>query len=357
MRIRTVSIPLAGFNRSGGVKTLVVLANAMAAKGWRVRMIVPDYAANSPFDLAAAVNLVRLATGSLPLMLRKVIYYARLATRAAVGVDLCLANFYLTVYCVLLSKIRNPRAQVVYFLQGDEAVSHGTLAEANRLSQLLRYLLARWSYRLPVRIICISNWLKRRIGRPDSTVVNQGLNLEMFFPARGRSSPQTTVVIGTIGSISEAKGYQYFCRAMELLADRSEFEIVVAVQEDLKLPQGVPACKVVALTEAQMAKFYSRCDIFVFASLSEGFGLPPLEAMACGCAVVTTECGGVAEFARHEVNSLMVPPGDPVSLSRSISRLCLDPGLRARLGQQGVRTAQGFDRSQMVSRFLEVLAS
>lgn len=320
-------------------------------------MIAPDYASDSPFELVPAVNVVRLTTGCLPLMLRKLVYYMRLASRAAVGADFCLANFYLTVYCALISNIFNWRSRVIYFIQGDEAVSHGTLAEANCVSRTFRSWVAWLSYRLPVRIICISNWLKRRIGRPDSTVVSQGMNLKTFFPARGRSSLENSIVIGTIGSTSEAKGYQHFCRAIELMPDRSELEIVVAANEAVVLPSGVTARKVTPFTEVRMAEFYNQCDIFVFASLSEGFGLPPLEAMACGCAVVTTECGGVADFARHEVNSLMVAPGDPVALSHSILRLCSDPGLRARLGQQGVKTAQGFDRTHMVSRFLEVLAS
>jgi len=46
-----VAIPIAGFNRSGGVKTLTLLAGAMANRGWCGRLIVPDYTAASPFAL------------------------------------------------------------------------------------------------------------------------------------------------------------------------------------------------------------------------------------------------------------------------------------------------------------------
>lgn len=350
-----ISIPLGGFNRSGGVKTLVLLANAMASRGWQVRMIAPDYSGDPPFTLSPAVELVRLATGSFPAGTRKLIYYAQLATRAAVGADVCLASFYLTAYCAVLSRARNPRARVVYFVQGDEAVSHGMLAEASPLSRFIRAVLARWSYRLPVSTICVSHWLSARIGRPDAAIVAQGLDLEIFRPIRGSRVAITPVVIGSVGSTARGKGYADFCRAVALLPDRADVEVLVAAHEQVPLPSGVRGRIVAARTESEMAEFYNSCDIFVFTSLSEGFGLPPLEAMACGCAVVTTECGGITEFAEPGVNCLAVPPGDAVALSQAIWKLREDIPLRGRLAEQAEKTAQAFDRAQMIGRFLELV--
>ena len=99
-----------------------------------------------------------------------------------------------------------------------------------------------------------------------------------------------------------------------------------------------------------MADFYHRCDVFVFPSLAEGFGLPALEAMACGCAVITTECGGVSTFAQPDENCLMVPPGQPKLLAAAISRLTSEPRLRARLARAGVETARMFDRDASLDR-------
>ena len=56
-----------------------------------------------------------------------------------------------------------------------------------------------------------------------------------------------------------------------------------------------------------LAELYSSADIFLFTSYAESFGLPPLEAMACGTTVVTTDCKGNRDYAIGEYNCLIRP--------------------------------------------------
>src|SRR5262245_23326253 len=176
----TMTFPIAGFNRSGGVKTLVLLANAMAGSGWRVRLVVPDYGGESPFALAPAIDVQRIRTGAGPRVVRMATFYAKLPLVAARGTDIFVANFYLSAYCACLVRLVNRCARAVYFLQGDEAESHGRLADAPFLSRWLRYALARGSYRLPLPMVCVSEWLRRQVRRPDAVVVGQGIDLAVF---------------------------------------------------------------------------------------------------------------------------------------------------------------------------------
>jgi phosphatidylinositol alpha-1,6-mannosyltransferase len=67
----------------------------------------------------------------------------------------------------------------------------------------------------------------------------------------------------------------------------------------------------------------------------EGFGLVFLEANACGRPVVGARAGGVTDAIRDGETGLLVPPGDPPALAAALVRLLADPGLAARLGQQG----------------------
>ncbi len=75
--------------------------------------------------------------------------------------------------------------------------------------------------------------------------------------------------------------------------------------------------------------------------MHEGFCLPPLEAMAVGTAVVTTDAHGNRDFCRDGENCLMAG-FDPDSVAGAIRRLLDDPGLRERLGEAGRRTAADY---------------
>ena len=100
-----------------------------------------------------------------------------------------------------------------------------------------------------------------------------------------------------------------------------------------------------------MAEFYGRCDLFVFSSRGEGFGLPALEAMAVGCPVVTTDSGGVRQFAVPDQNCLMTPPADAPTLARAIQALVDDPTRRAELRAAGLATAARYSQDAVLERF------
>ena len=94
--------------------------------------------------------------------------------------------------------------------------------------------------------------------------------------------------------------------------------------------------------EAELVRIYNQSSIFICSSLAEGFAFPPAEAMACGCAVVTTDCGGNREYAEHEVTALLSPPRDPEALARNVLRLLDDDSLRRRLARAGYERIQEF---------------
>ena len=104
------------------------------------------------------------------------------------------------------------------------------------------------------------------------------------------------------------------------------------------------------MSDPALVDMYNDADVFVFGRKFEGFGYPPLEAMACGTPVVTTDCAGVSEYAIHAVNAY-VAPDDEEHIAKAISRLLRDPSLYNRLVEGGLETARKFDFEKVVDRF------
>jgi glycosyltransferase involved in cell wall biosynthesis len=98
--------------------------------------------------------------------------------------------------------------------------------------------------------------------------------------------------------------------------------------------------------------FYDVAKIFVFPSLYEGFGLPPLEAMAHGTPVVTSNTSSLPEVAGNA--ALLVNPENVFEIRRGLQRALLDPALRAQMKQRGYEQAQRFSWTNSVSRILEI---
>jgi len=98
--------------------------------------------------------------------------------------------------------------------------------------------------------------------------------------------------------------------------------------------------------------FYDVAKIFVFPSLYEGFGLPPLEAMAHGTPVVTSNDSSLPEVTGNA--ALLVNPENVFEIQRALQRALLDSALRTKMKQRGYEQSQKFSWTTSVSRILEI---
>jgi glycosyltransferase involved in cell wall biosynthesis len=97
------------------------------------------------------------------------------------------------------------------------------------------------------------------------------------------------------------------------------------------------------------------CDVFALPSLYEGSSLATLEAMAAGCAVVSSAIPGTDELISDGQSGLLVPPNDPVALAGALRRVLGDAELRAELGRQArARIEREFTAEAMTRKVVAV---
>lgn len=97
---------------------------------------------------------------------------------------------------------------------------------------------------------------------------------------------------------------------------------------------------------------YRAAEVFVFPSLYEGFGLPPLEAMACGTPVICSNASSLPEVVGDA--GMLVEPSDVEAWTAALAHLLADAGLRAELGWRGRRQAIQFTWRETAQRTLEL---
>lgn len=107
------------------------------------------------------------------------------------------------------------------------------------------------------------------------------------------------------------------------------------------------------IRDEELRALYSSCRAFVYPSIYEGFGLPPLEAMACGAPVITSRISALVETVGTE-GARLVPPTDVHALARSIVELLTDEGERKHLSSAGRRRAAQFSWEKTARATLEV---
>lgn len=104
--------------------------------------------------------------------------------------------------------------------------------------------------------------------------------------------------------------------------------------------------------EVDLPVLYSLADLFVFPSLYEGFGLPPLEAMACGRPVLCSNTSSLPEVVGDA--GVLVSPFDVDGLADAMAELLGDPDQRAALGRRGIERAREFTWDKSAERLLDV---
>ena len=106
------------------------------------------------------------------------------------------------------------------------------------------------------------------------------------------------------------------------------------------------------MNDDDLSLLYNAADVLAFPSRYEGFGLPVLEAMACGTPVVCSNATSLPEVAGH--TALLVPPNDPEALAAALKQVLTDETLYQALREKGLKRAAQFSWEETARKTLAV---
>jgi glycosyltransferase involved in cell wall biosynthesis len=344
-------------NLSGGIRVVTTYAQRLKQRGHQV--VVVSSLPREKIPVRRKVKSLLLGRG-LPKMKEEPSYLHQSgvehqpleAVRPAGDTDMpdadvVVATYWRTAYAV--QPLPPSKGAKAILIQGYDAAE----GESNPR------LEATW--RMPMHKIVISRWLldlaQNTFKDPVVSLVPNSVDLDQFkAPARQKQAVPT---VGVIYSRSWFKGYRTSLAALKQVAAVLPSLRVVCFGTErpgwaLPLPPGAEFRH--RPSQQELRALYAQCDVWLCGSNREGFALPPLEAMACRCPVVTTRVGAQPDLIEGGVNGHLVEVGDATTLAERVLRvLKLPPAAWERMSEAAHRTATGYTWDDATERFERAL--
>ncbi|WP_170952571.1 glycosyltransferase family 1 protein [Rhodobacter sp. JA431] len=302
---------------------------ASKERGFSIEAVFDTIVAHLPKDISPTLAMSPYpSVGVLPRIMA--IIHAWRTTRKAAVIHMTGDAHFLTLLlprkrtvltvhdCEFLDRSRGLKRFILWLiwirLPGQKAAAITTVSEAGK-AQLLRWLKID-----PAQVEVIENPLSKVMPR-----------VEKPFAAKPR-----LLMIGTAP-------HKNVDRVAEAVAGLPVvLEVIGRLPEDrlARLRQYVEVISRHDLTDAELAAAYAEADILVFPSLSEGFGLPILEAQAVGRPVITSNRSPMSDVAGDA--ALTVNPEDRAAIRAAVEQLITDAPLRARLVEAGFENVTRF---------------
>jgi glycosyltransferase involved in cell wall biosynthesis len=236
--------------------------------------------------------------------------------------------------------------------------------EVSTLDKLLYYrAILRPAARRAYRVLTVSNFCRNEIvewcGLPADRVVNVGNGVgHVFHPVGPRYEPGFPYMF-YVGSQRRHKNLRRLTQAFRKI-DYPNLHLLITGSGTPEFRAYLDGAGVTdrvrflgCVTDEKLAAIYRGAILLVLPSVSEGFGLPPLEAMACGTPVVVSRCTAPPEVVGNA--GILVDPFDIEDLRAGLERVLGDTGLRSTLCRLGLQRSKQFSWDRVAERVRAVL--
>jgi glycosyltransferase involved in cell wall biosynthesis len=334
-------VPTTGL--TGGIKVIFEHANNLAKWGHEVRIIYPYILPKNPSLMDIFIGRIKqLRRLALKLTGRDTINWFNLDVRVKIvrvkdlspknipPADATIATANETADW--LADYPENRGEKYYFIQDYEIWTRAK----GRVD-------ATW--KMPFKKIVIADWLKRlaeeKFNEKVSGIVPNAVDIKKFYNLKKAINKGKKILI--MYHVLEKKGFTDGLAAYEM-AKIKHPEISLTLFGAYK--PGSEIRKRFSFyfhpSQEKLRELYSAHDIFLWPSWFEGFSLPPLEAMACQCAVIATDTGAIRECAVAGQTAMIVPPHRPDLMAEKMIELIEDDNLLEKISLAGYNKIKDF---------------
>jgi glycosyltransferase involved in cell wall biosynthesis len=348
----------------GGATACRILAEALVRAGHVVDVVTSGMRDLPRLEVSSGVTIHRTAC------VRRLRHYSTTAELAswilpalATGNGLLRQHKYDLVHChfvvpggiVASALARRARVPFVLTAHGSDVPGYNPdrFALVHRLISPLwsRIVWASAAVTVPSRHLC--ELMAKHTPHPIHVIANP-------FDVPAPRSVERTDRILVATRLVERKGVQTLLAALANSAANYEVVVVgdgpyLSTLKRLAAEGAVPVRFLGFVPREQLSEHYAASRVFVFPSIQENFPMVLLEAMAHGCAVLTTSARGCAEVVGDA--ALLVPPGDVARLRESVVLLMSDDALAAELARRGKERVQQFASARIAGEFERLFES
>lgn len=356
---KRVSFILSSLLLSGGVQVIVEYANRLIERGYHVTIVTPSDCRSVEISKLLTKDIEVRET--LPLRRKSsILYKTYLAWSLAKAVpqsDYIIATHTPTTLVTLMIKILlHNKGQRIWFY-----MDYPGMFEKRKFERILLRYAILWHD----MAFTLTAYSKDELSALTSTkkpihIVGLGLSNTHAYntlpPISKTTIEKEGKIILYLGDHRMRKGLFDFLQAAEIVYARyPSIKLWLALKDNCRVSTSLPYQCFHRPSVERLADLYKTCDLFVSSSWYEGFGLPALEAMACGAPVVLTDSGGVREYADPKSNCLLVPPKDPSALADAIYEVLSKPRLSDKFRKNGPATAARFNWEDSINKFEQAL--
>ena len=345
-----VYLPGIHFKIMGGYKVVYQYCNYLVNKGYDVCIYYNEFNGKNGKHIPRKLSILikKVLSKNYPKWFKldkkiKKVVVANYSDKTIRNADISIATSFLTSNEV--ANLSKEKGKKFYFIQ-DYENWEGTTDE-----ELIE------SYKLGMNNIVVSNWLNKKIKQKaevESKVILNGIDLTKF-KVKNPINNRKKMSIAMLYHSDERKGCKYGLEAifkLKIKYPSLHVELFGSPNRPDDLPDWINYTK--NATEDEVVNILNNSSIFICSSLIEGFGLPGIESMACGCALVTTKCIGILEYA-NDGNALLIEPGDSNEIVNKVSILLEDDNYRIRIATQGNSDSKKRDLNNSCKEFEEYI--